>query len=275
MGILALKTYKDQLGREVQINGIPQKIISLVPSQTEFLIDLGLEDQIAGITKFCIHPKEVFIRKTRIGGTKKIDFNKIKKLSPDLIICNKEENQKEQIEILMESYPVWVSDIKTLEDAYEMMEKIGEITGREENASVIVNEIKSAFNLLYQSKNPAYKVAYFIWRNPYMVAASDNFIDHMLRTSGFMNVFRNHSLRYPSITIEELLPFNPDLIFLSSEPFPFSEKYIPEFQQAFPKAKIIVVDGEMFSWYGSRLRYAPSYLLQLINNLKTAENPIN
>src|SRR5690606_20255372 len=137
----------DQLGREVRINGIPQKIISLVPSQTEFIADLGLQNEIAGITKFCVHPKDIFKSKIRVGGTKKVDFEKIKQINPDLIICNKEENEKADIETLMQHYPVWISDIKTLDDAFEMMNKIGEITGKGEKASTIIKEIKSQFNL--------------------------------------------------------------------------------------------------------------------------------
>lgn len=267
MGISKVSIHTDQLGREVKINGIPRKIISLVPSQTEFLADLGLKNQIIGITKFCIHPDEIFRSKIRVGGTKKVDFEKIKQINPDLIICNKEENQKEQVEALMEHYPVWVSDIKTLDDAFEMMEKTGKITGKQEEALSLIKEIKNQFKLLSKVKITGLKAAYFIWKNPYMVAASDNFIDYMLEKSGFENVFKSHPLRYASLTEKELSHYNPDLIFLSSEPYPFQEKHKEEFKKIYPNSKIVIVDGEMFSWYGSRLRLAPSYIMDLIKNL--------
>lgn len=267
MGISETSTYTDQLGREVKIKGIPKKIISLVPSQTEFLADLGLGDEIAGITKFCVHPDEIFRNKIRVGGTKKIDFDRIKQINPDLIICNKEENQKEQVEELMELYPVWVSDIKTLDDAFEMMQTTGKITGKEDAALKLIEEVKNQFELLSHIKLTSLKAAYFIWKNPYMVAASDNFIDHILERCGFVNVFKNHTSRYPAINEKELSGYDPDLIFLSSEPYPFKEKHIEEFKQAFPNAKVKVVDGEMFSWYGSRLRLAPAYILDLLKHL--------
>ncbi|MDQ3190092.1 MAG: helical backbone metal receptor [Bacteroidota bacterium] len=259
--------FTDQLGRQVQIKGIPQKIISLVPSQTEYLSDIGLNKEIVGITKFCVHPEEIFRSKTRVGGTKNIDFDKIKQLDPDLIICNKEENQKEQIEALMQLYPVWVSDIKTLEDAFEMMEITGKITGKETQALKLINEIKEQFLLLSPLNSIPLKVAYFIWKKPYMVAASDNFIDHLIEKCGLTNVFKDHPLRYPTISSLELNDYQPDLIFLSSEPYPFKENHIQEFKQLYPFADVKIVDGEMFSWYGSRLRLSPAYINDLLKQL--------
>jgi ABC-type Fe3+-hydroxamate transport system substrate-binding protein len=271
----------DQLGNTISLSGFPKKIISIVPSQTELLFDLGLEDEVAGITKFCIHPKDWHESKTKVGGTKKLNIEKIKELDPDLIIGNKEENEKSQVEELMKQYPVWMSDIKTLEDALGMIDSIGKITGKEIKALKIQNDIREQFSHFKLSaahiKVENKRIAYFIWRKPYICAGANTFIDHMLSICGFENVFaspptpllkeRGETARYPVITTEEIQEANPALIFLSSEPYPFRKKHIQEFQSICPHAKIVLVDGEMFSWYGSRLLYAPAYFERLLQNL--------
>jgi len=242
----------------------------MVPSQTELLYDLGLDEEIIGITKYCIHPKHWHESKTKIGGTKKLIPEKIQILQPDLIIGNKEENEKSQILELMKSYRVWMSDIKTLEDALDMIESIGKITGKENKALKIQNDIREQFShfklstrsLQQQSK----RVAYFIWRKPYICAGSNTFIDHMLRICGLENVFTT-TARYPEITVQDLRKANPSFIFLSSEPYPFQKKHIHEMQDNCPNSKVVLVDGEMFSWYGSRLLYAPAYFERLLQNL--------
>ncbi len=252
------------------MNGVPKRIISLVPSQTELLWDLGLRDELVGITKFCIHPKEMFQSKTRIGGTKKLDFEKIKALQPDLIIGNKEENEQAQIEELMKHYPVWMSDINTLNDAYKMITDIGSIVNKQNASEKIVLQIKSEFNSILNSKSKILNqksTAYFIWKKPYMVASEDTFINEMMITCGFKNVFQNKT-RYPEVTLEELQQLQPEVILLSSEPYPFKEKHIKEFTTACPNAKIIIVDGELFSWYGSRLVKSPKYFTKLIQQIE-------
>jgi ABC-type Fe3+-hydroxamate transport system substrate-binding protein len=237
----------------------------LVPSQTEFLADLGLDNEIVGITKFCVHPESLFRSKTRVGGTKKINFELIRSLHPDLIICNKEENEKTQVEALIQEFPVWVSDIYTLDDAFEMMQQLGAITGKEEKATEIINTIKSNFNSL-PPPNELKSAAYLIWKNPYMVAGGNNIIDHLLEKAGFRNVF-SHLPRYPQISIEELKSANPELILLSSEPYPFKKKHITEINSQITEAKVLLVDGEFFSWYGSRLIKAPEYYYNLRKEL--------
>ncbi len=244
--------YTDQLGQVLDINLPPQRIISLVPSQTEFLFDLGLDDRICGITRFCIHPADKVKNKPLIGGTKRFDFEKIKELNPDLIIGNKEENYQEGIEQLKRDFPVWMSDIYGLQGALAMMRELGRITGREEEAAGIIESIQ------FPEISSNQTAAYFIWRKPYMVAASNTFINEMLGVFGLRNVFEGLQ-RYPEIGTQQLSELNPDFIFLSSEPYAFSEKHIEEFSSFCPKARVLVVDGEMFSWYGSRLRYAPAY----------------
>ena len=249
----------------MSLSHLPRRIISLVPSQTELLVDLGLEHVIVGITKFCIHPDHLRNTKTIIGGTKNFNFSLINQLQPDLIIGNKEENYKEGIELLQKKYLVWISDIETLEDALEMIQKVEELTGKEIQASAITEKITINFNR-YIPKINTKRVAYFIWQHPYMVAASHTFIDDMLCRCGFINVFSQLN-RYPQINEEQLAASKPELIFLSSEPYPFKEKHLTQFQQICPEASIKLVDGEMFSWYGSRLLHSSFYFKELIESL--------
>jgi ABC-type Fe3+-hydroxamate transport system substrate-binding protein len=265
-----MQVYTDQTGRTISLQRTPQHIISLVPSQTELLFDLDLDEEVAGITKFCIHPPEWFYTKPRVGGTKKLHVNLIHELQPDLVIANKEENVKEQIEELADHYPVWVSDVKDLESAIEMIEQIGLLTSRKEKAESIVGNIKKNFSQLPIPNNKPL-TAYLIWNSPYMAAGGDTFIHCMMEAAGFENVFAGYA-RYPEITVEELKDKNAELLLLSSEPFPFKQKHIDELRPVLDNiglmnSKITLVDGEMFSWYGSRLQYAPSYFMELQEKL--------
>ena len=240
------------------------RIISLVPSQTELLFDLGLEEEVVGITKFCIHPKSWFETKTRIGGTKQLNIETIHSLQPDLIIANKEENVKEQVEELAKDYDVWVTDVNNLSDATKMIQDIGEMTDTEEKAYQIQKEILQKF--AERSKNIAEtgrpKAAYFIWKDPYMVAAGDTFIHEMLSYCGIDNVFAKET-RYPEVTLKSLKARKCTLILLSSEPYPFKEKHQKEIETLLPGIPVLLVDGEMFSWYGSRLQLAAVYFEKL------------
>lgn len=261
--------FTDQTGRKINILSPPKRIISLVPSQTELLSDLGLNEEVMGITKFCIHPAEWFKNKTRIGGTKNLDIALIYDLQPDLIIANKEENEKDQVEILMKDFPVWLSNIYNLEDALKMILSIGEITGKKKKASEIAGRIKYEFQQLkVSSPKPGtlFRCAYFIWKNPWMVAGKDTFIHDMLNRCGLENCFGNLT-RYPVITLDQLKSANCELALFSSEPFPFKEKHISEVRSKFPEMKILFADGEMFSWYGSRLLKAPAYFRKITTTI--------
>jgi ABC-type Fe3+-hydroxamate transport system substrate-binding protein len=257
------RTFIDQMGRVISLNYPPKRIISLVPSQTELLFDLGLDEQVIGITKFCIHPKEKFKAKTKVGGTKKINLEKIRGLKPDLIIGNKEENSQAQIEELMNEYPVWMSDISVLEDAFNMIEQVGILTGHSEKAKLMASTIKSRFADLESIRATNLKTAYFIWKDPYMLAAKNTFIDNVLSKAGFNNSVKLN--RYPAMSLEQLEDLAPQVIFLSSEPYPFKDEHVQEMQIRFTNSKVMIVDGELFSWYGSRLLHTPDYLGSLIN----------
>ncbi|MEI6407866.1 MAG: helical backbone metal receptor [Bacteroidota bacterium] len=263
----------DQIGRKVQLPVLPPKrIVSLVPSQTELLFDLGLDAHVVGITKFCIHPTVWYQTKSKIGGTKTLNIPQIISLQPDLIIGNKEENEAAQINELAAQFPVWISDVNSLPDAIDMISQIGHLIGKTLEAQAISTKIESLFEL-YALKRPLHKprVAYFIWRKPYMVAAGNTFIHEMLNLAGFENNF-GHLKRYPEIQLETLAEVKPDAIFLSSEPYPFAQKHVDEFRQICPNTPILIVDGEMFSWYGSRLLQSAPYFDHLWKILAFVEN---
>ncbi|MEX0996511.1 MAG: helical backbone metal receptor [Flavobacteriaceae bacterium] len=253
----------DALNRKISLSKTPQRIVSLVPSQTELLVDLGLREQIVGVTKFCVHPGNLRKEKKVVGGTKQVHFDKIKNLKPDIILCNKEENTQEMVLELGKIAPVWVSDIKSIEDCCEMILSLGDLLDKNEIASKITQQIKvetKRFSNFINAK-PSLKVAYLIWKNPYMAVGDDTFINTLLELNNFKNIFQKKEGRYSEVTLEELK--KADLILLSSEPYPFSKKHISEMKTVVNNKKILLVDGEYFSWYGSRILKAFSYFKKL------------
>ena len=258
-----MPVYTDQMGRNVRLDHIPRRIVSLVPSQTELLHALGLDEEVVGITKFCVHPDEWYRSKERIGGTKNVNISRIKALNPDLIIGNKEENTQRDIEILAQDFPVWMSDIYNLTDALAMIEQVGLLIDKPKASREIINDISDNFkqlNGLLLGK----KVLYFIWKDPYMVAGNNTFIHALIEEElGGVNVAR-HLDRYPEI---DCTPdaFQPDIVLLSSEPYPFKSHHVDDMKAMFPAAEVLLVDGEFFSWYGSRLTMAPDYFRRVFH----------
>lgn len=239
------------------------RIISLVPSLTEILFDFDLTtDNVVGRTKFCIHPEHLVKDIEIIGGTKNLNLEKIKSLKPDLILANKEENIKDQVEELMKDHKVIVTHVETLEDNYYLLKNLGNILGKQNIAQQFNLKIQDIFN--FEKPKPKLKVAYLIWKNPYMTIGRDTFIHDILEELGFINMFRNQK-RYPIFELEDLA--EADVIFLSSEPFPFKEKHISEIRNVFPDKLIKIVDGEAFSWYGTRIAKTNSYYQDLIKSL--------
>ncbi|MCX6273659.1 MAG: helical backbone metal receptor [Bacteroidetes bacterium] len=267
-----MQTSVDQTGRVVNVDDSPHRIISLVPSQSELLYDLGLTTEVIGITKFCIHPQEWFRTKQHVGGTKKLNLELIRSLNPDLIIANKEENEQLQIEELAKEFPVWISDISTYSDAKRMVLALGTITNRYFEAIRVLDKIDQAFDALpvNEEQRKILSVAYLIWDKPMMAAGGNTFINGMLESCGLTNVF-SHLPRYPEISSEQLMSAKPDLLFLSSEPFPFSEKHLKDFSNRYPGIKALCVDGELFSWYGSRLQYLPAYICKLFEQIESVK----
>ena len=264
-----MKTFNDQLGTHHQFENTPQRIVSLVPSQTELLYDLNLEDSIVGITKFCVHPIHFKSTKKIIGGTKKVKIDKIKELQPDIIIANKEENTKEMVEELSQICPVWVTNIITIEDNLQMIADFGQLFNKRTEANKWFDKLNFAY-LDFQNfikDQPIKKVAYFIWANPYMVAGKDTFINELLKLNHFQNIYVEKG-RYPEIELKKIrMEGDPDLVFLSSEPYPFKDEHAFEIGRFTHHAKTIFVDGEYFSWYGSRLLKAFDYFKKLQQKL--------
>ncbi|PCJ67132.1 MAG: cobalamin-binding protein [Bacteroidetes bacterium] len=249
--------YIDQTGHKITLTVTPTRIISLVPSQTELLYYLDILP--IGQTIFCVHPSDKYAKSTKIGGTKKLQLDKIKRLNPDLIIGNKEENQKEQIEELRKTCNVWLSDIHTISDSNNMISSIGDLVNRQDTAQKLINQISIGFKNVLQS-NTTISVLYLIWRKPYMAAGRDTFIQDVLHHCGYLNSIEQEDSRYPELTNEQIATLNPMEVLLSSEPYPFKDEHMQELQKTLPEAKISLVDGELFSWYGPRLLKTIRYL---------------
>ncbi|GER59994.1 ABC transporter substrate-binding protein [Patiriisocius marinus] len=254
--------YKDQLNRTISLNATPKRIVSLVPSQTELLVSLGLEEFVVGVTKFCVHPNSLRKEKIVVGGTKTIHLEKIAALQPDIIICNKEENTKDIVDCCSQISSVWVSDIVSLEDNNEMILLLGEIFDKKDESTRLVDEInrECVDYISFVKDQPVVDVAYCIWKNPYMVAGGDTFIDSLLRMARFNNIFYEKEGRYPVVDISELSAAK--LILLSSEPYPFKSKEVQELKNEL-HCEVRLVDGEYFSWYGSRIKNAFKYFRTL------------
>ncbi|MGB0424516.1 MAG: helical backbone metal receptor [Flavobacteriales bacterium] len=253
----------DQLGRPISLPSPAIRIISLVPSITELLFDLGLKDRVVGVTKFCVHPAEAS-NQSRIGGTKNPKIDQIIALQPDLVIANKEENRKEDFDALAEHFKVYVSDVVDLDSAFAMFNDLGILTATQPEAKLLINQIKTSWNSFLK---PVAKVnvLYAIWKNPWMFAGIDTYINHVLIHLGFDNSL--HQNRYPQLDISQIKDLSPEFLFLSSEPYPFKNQDLVDLQQQLPHTKVLLVDGEAFSWYGSRMKHCASYLQQLMTEL--------
>lgn len=248
---------------------IPKRIISLVPSQTELLCDMGLESELVGVTKYCVHPFYIKQTKDIVGGTKSVKFDIIKKLKPDIILCNKEENTKKIVDQCKKIAQVHISDIFTIDDTLQLIKQYGELFNKRIEASKIIQKINFKKNDFSEfiKQYPQKKAAYFIWRNPWMAVGNNTFINHLLKLNNFNNIYKNKN-RYPEVSIKKIrLEGNPELVFLPSEPYPFKEEHAFELGRFTHHAKTVFVNGEMFSWYGSRLLKAFDYFKELHKKL--------
>ena len=250
----------DAMGREVQLAPPARRIVSLVPSQTELLHDLGLDEEVVGLTTFCARPPGWRARKARLGGTKAVARERLLALHPDLVLANQEENTREDVEWLAARVPVYVTRVATLDEALSMIRAVGTLVDRAACADELAVAIAAGFAAL--ANLPARRAAYLIWRRPWMVAGGDTFIADVMRRGGLVNVFADRP-RYPAVDAAELRAAAPELLLCSSEPFPFGSAHARELEAAVPGARALQVDGELFSWYGSRLRYTPDYLRRL------------
>jgi len=257
--------YTDQLNNSLYFNEVPNKIVSLVPSITELLCSLGCEEQLIGVTKFCVHPEHIKNSKKRIGGTKNPDLESIRKLDPDLIIANKEENRLEDITSLQENYQVYISDVINIDSSLSMIRDLGFITGHANKAMEIESKIRFIIDNIVPLRGTT--ALYIIWQDPIMAIGAHTYIDSILTHCGIENAYKGSS-RYPELTDQSIKKLSPDLILLSTEPYPFNEVHLSQFKNKFPESQVSIIDGEVFSWYGSRLIQKNQYLNQFTESLR-------
>ena len=232
------------------------RIVSLVPSWSEWLVDLGVEP--VGVTRFCVHPEGLHRRVARVGGTKQVDVPRVHALKPDLVIACREENVKTQVEAL--DVPVLVTDASTVEGAWKDMLRIAEAVGRADQGRDWVSRIQTAWG---QPRTAEWTAAYAIWRDPWMVAGGDTYIHDVLSWWGVANAFADE-LRYPEATDWRAA----EVVLLSSEPYPFRESHVKLLRQEGQTA--LLVNGEAFSWYGSRMLHAVQDLRALRSDISRA-----
>ncbi len=256
------KTIPDDLRRDVTFEFPPRRIVCLCPSLTETLFALGLADQVVGRTRYCIHPAQPVQRVAVVGGTKDIDIDRVRALQPDLVIAEKEENPRPAVEALADSLPIFVCDVTDYASALRAITSLGLLTDRTESATALVRDIRQAFAGLRPVATQ--RVAYLLWRKPYMAAGRGTYVHALLEQCGFENVCRDLPERYPEVTIESLRQLAPAWVMLSSEPFPFDDKHVADLAGQLPATRVIRVDGELFSWYGSRMLAAATYLKLLV-----------
>jgi len=266
-----MRSFADNMNRIVEIKYPPERIISLVPSITELLFDLGLDNEIIGITRYCIHPSEKTENKAIVGGTENIDLQKISELKPDIIFAAKEENTKNEIDKLAGSFNVFICDIKNYDEALNFIVEAGELVNKSKEAEKMCTDIINRFEKIPHPLT-LHHVAYLIWKDPFMTINKNTFINSMLEKSGYINVFADKPEQYPRISTEELQSSDPEMIFLASEPYPFEDKHIKELQKLLTDIEIKIVDGEIFSWYGSRMLHAPEYFEQLMQSIIVNKN---
>ncbi len=254
------KKIVDHVGRTITYSYPPKRIISIAPGLTDTLYSLQLENEIVGRTRYCIHPKNKVEQATIVGGTKKINLEKIRKLKPDLILAEKEENTKEIVELLEKEFPVFVAEVQTVQDAYRMIHDLGVITDHKPQAEELQTMIQTAFQTLPSIDGKRF--AYVIWKKPYMVVGNHTYIQDLLKTFGLENAFSSYEGRYPIVSEEDFHKAKLDYIFLATEPFPFKEEHKLEFTKQFPDAKTLILDGEML-WYGPRMLEAAAYFKEV------------
>lgn len=245
------------------------RIVSLCPSLTELVFDLGLGDSLVGITRFCVHPAEGVRLIEKVGGTKTPKVARIIELAPDLVLLNEEENRIEDAkELRTAGVACHVSFPKTAIDTAGMVRSIGDAVDRPDEADRIARAIEDAARRAREAATTgvAVRFAYLIWREPLMTVTDDTFAGDLLRLSGGRNVFGDRPMRYPVVEAEELAAAGPDAVFLSTEPFPFQPKHVDEISRRTGLAPEIfhIVDGEMLSWHGSRTPAGIDYAVEVI-----------
>jgi ABC-type Fe3+-hydroxamate transport system substrate-binding protein len=246
------------------------RIVSLCPSLTELVFDLGRGEELVGRTKFCIHPADRVGAVEKVGGTKNPKVARIVELAPDIVLLNEEENRREDAEALEASgIRCHVSFPRNAAETATMVRSIAAAIDASAEGERIARDIERRHRRVTdaaRSREPI-RFAYLIWRNPWMAANADTFVSAMLADAGGINVFGQTPERYPTITPEDLEAANPDAVLLSTEPFPFKESHADELSALtrITRGRFRIVDGELLSWHGSRTPSGIDYAEQVIS----------
>ena len=256
-----LRLHRDALGRAVHVPESPRRIVSLVPSLTEWLFAIGLGDYVVGVTNYCIQPStgeagNLLQTKTRVRGTKNPDRGAILALQPDLILANKEENRERDVLALADAgLAVYVSDPRTVSDAIMLLDELADILGAAGAAQSFIRDMQSAYQEVQAVSGREQRVLVPIWRDPWMAIGGDTYADALLQSCGGINVARKLDGRYPRFELDDIERLQPDLILLPSEPYAFAANDVPELQAKFD-GPCRFVDGELLTWYGPRIPQA-------------------
>lgn len=236
------------------------RIVSLVPSVTELVCDLGLAPQLVGRTGFCVHPWETVRRVPKVGGTKDVKLEKVRELEPTHVIVNVDENRREDAEALAEFVPeVVVTHPLEPRDNLGLYRRLGSIFDREAEAERLCDEFESAYARAAAGEHPAEDVLYLIWRDPWMTIAPDTYISRTLALFGWRTLPAEAEERYPEVDLAAHAG-RVGRVLLSSEPFHFKQRHVGEVAAQVPGAAVSLIDGEMTSWYGSRAIAGLDYL---------------
>lgn len=246
------------------------RLVSLCPSLTELLFDLGAGAELVGRTKFCVHPELLVDRVEKLGGTKNPKIARILELEPDLVLMNEEENRLEDAEqIRAAGISVHASLPRTAAETAVMVRSIAAAIHREESGERIAADIEGRAERVRTAATGIAPLtyAYLIWREPWMTINDDTFVAALLALAGGRNVFGNATERYPTITLDDLRAANPDVVLLSSEPFPFADRHATELETALglPRDRFELVDGELLSWHGSRTPRGIDYAADVVD----------
>jgi ABC-type Fe3+-hydroxamate transport system substrate-binding protein len=254
----------DASGVALVLPASPRRIVSLIPSTTELLCELGLADALVGVTVYCSEPRDVVRTKVKVGGEKDPDLAAIRALAPDLVIANVEENVRAHVDVLRGwGIPVWVTYPRTVAEGLAMIRDLGEVTGTQARAAAMLAQLQPLYERVsaQSAARPPVDVFYAIWRNPYMTVNRDTYISDLLRVCGARNVFGDRAERYPTLTLDEVGSRRPQVIVLPDEPFRFRRIHLDDFAgypevPAVRDGRIHLVDGKPFSWHGPRVAQA-------------------
>jgi iron complex transport system substrate-binding protein len=260
--------FTDALGRTIAIAVPPARIVCLCPSLTETLFSIGAGDRVVGRTNFCIHPADRVAVVPTVGGTKDVDPGAVRELRPDLIIAEKEENRRETVADLAEIAPVYVFDVVDLPGAQDAIRILGRLTATAAAANALADEITHRFRRMPPA--PPLTVLHLVWQQPLMAAGSHTYINAILATLGLHNAAADLPGRYPRLEPGQLRALVPDVLLLSSEPFPFTDEHVRAYAADLPDTYVRRVDGEAFGWYGSRMLAAADTLGTLVTDLRDA-----